>query len=78
MGVALAWQAVGVTVSNNYIHNNTFGAVLCGMGEHNVGDCLLNRVSNNKAVMESFVAGDPDGAAYYFDSHWTSVGEEGK
>ena len=75
----MAWQAVGVTVNNNYIHNNTFGAVQCGLGVHNVGDCLLNQVANNKAVMESFVLGHSDGAAYYFDTHWTSVGKrEGK
>ena len=74
-GVVLTNAAVGVTVANNYIHNFTFAAVMCGLNVHATGDCLMNSVTNNKVVVESFVKFSDDGAAFYFDTHWTSVGK---
>ena len=70
-GVAMAYQTVGVTLKNNFIHNYTFFGVACGTNMHNIADCFLHDMTNNLVVVEPELQPffNVDGAAFYFDTH---------
>eukprot|EP00475_Leptophrys_vorax_P016951 TRINITY_DN23467_c0_g2_i2.p1 TRINITY_DN23467_c0_g2~~TRINITY_DN23467_c0_g2_i2.p1 ORF type:complete len:471 (+),score=-1.24 TRINITY_DN23467_c0_g2_i2:23-1414(+) len=67
--------AVGVTVTNNYVHDFVFTGIRCGADVSYQGDCMLSRISRNLVVnRRSNSNGDYDSAGIYWCTHWFNPG----
>ncbi|CAI7855974.1 unnamed protein product, partial [Closterium sp. NIES-54] len=73
--IVLYFGAVGVTVSNNYVHDFIFAGIVCGAFVSYVGDCMLSTISNNLVVATGRnISGDMDASGIYFNTHWFNPG----
>ncbi|CAI5509512.1 unnamed protein product [Closterium sp. Naga37s-1] len=67
--------AVGVTVTNNYVHDYIFAGIKCGADVHYSFACMLARINSNLVVSSGRnLNGDHDSAGIYFYTHWFSPG----
>eukprot|EP00850_Spirogloea_muscicola_P020612 SM000221S06950 [mRNA] locus=s221:107249:110264:- [translate_table: standard] len=73
-GISLAYGAVGVKVTTNYITDFTFAGVSLGRGSHNVGDAMHNTVSNNYIFIAPNFPVIKDATGIYFATHWINIG----
>ncbi|CAI5476684.1 unnamed protein product [Closterium sp. Yama58-4] len=73
--IVLHRGAVGVTVTNNYIHNYIFAGIRCGADVHYSGDCMLTRINSNLVISSGRnLNGDHDSAGIYYCTHWFNPG----
>ncbi|CAI7783074.1 unnamed protein product [Closterium sp. NIES-54] len=67
--------AVGVTVTNNYVHDYIFAGIKCGADVHYSFACMLARINSNLVICSGRnLNGDHDSAGIYFYTHWFSPG----
>ncbi|CAI6008059.1 unnamed protein product [Closterium sp. NIES-65] len=73
--IVLHRGAVGVTVTNNYIHDYIFAGIRCGADVHYSGDCMLTRINSNLVISSGRnLNGDYDSAGIYYCTHWFNPG----
>ncbi|CAI7790360.1 unnamed protein product [Closterium sp. NIES-53] len=73
--IVLHRGAVGITVTNNFVHNFIFAGIRCGADVHYSGDCMLTRINWNRVVASGRnTNGDHDAAGIYYCTHWFNPG----
>eukprot|EP00850_Spirogloea_muscicola_P018682 SM000174S03337 [mRNA] locus=s174:31735:34103:- [translate_table: standard] len=74
VGINVAYGAVGVEVSNNYITDFIFAGISLGRGVHNTGDAMFITLSNNYMDIKSETPYIPDSTGIYMVTHWINPG----
>lgn len=60
-------NSTGVVIWYNYIHDQDWAGVQCGLGVNNNGDCSLSFVAYNKFVRSGT---NSDSSSLYANNHW--------